>query len=99
MRIRGNYVGLVVSGVASVSVGFGAKKDRGTGFSVLTTGEMEREPKNEREGRGRGRKEGNKRLTSEGRECIQAIPNPISLRTSFISRRNWKQWSGKMFGW
>ena len=48
----------------------------------------------ERGGGGEGRK-----VTSEGRECIQAIPNPISLRTSFISRRNWKQWSGKMFGW
>ena len=51
----------MVSGVVSVPFGFGAKKDRGTGFSVLTTGEMEREPKNERVGKGRGRKEGNKR--------------------------------------
>ena len=33
--------------------GFGEKKDRGTGFSVLAAQEMEREPKNERWGGGR----------------------------------------------
>ena len=38
--------------------GFGAKKDRGRGFSVLTAREMKLEPKNERGGgRGEGRKE------------------------------------------
>ena len=37
--------------------GFRAKKDRGTGFSVLAAREMKREPKNERGGMGRGRKE------------------------------------------
>ena len=35
--------------------GFGATKDRGTGFFVLAAREMAREPKNE--GGGRGRKE------------------------------------------
>ena len=49
-----------------------------------------------RGGGGEGRKEGNKR---RARMYPGNIPNPISLRTSFISRRNWKQWSGKMFGW
>ena len=33
--------------------GFGAKKDPETGFSVLATREMKREPKNERGGKGR----------------------------------------------
>ena len=39
--------------------GFGAKKDRGRGFSVLAAQEMTQEPKNERGrgGIGRGRKE------------------------------------------
>ena len=37
--------------------GFGAKKDRGTGSSVLAAREMKQEPKNESGGRGRGRKE------------------------------------------
>ena len=48
-----------VACVASVSVclWFGAKKDRGRRFSVLTEREMKREPKNERGGRGRRRKE------------------------------------------
>ena len=32
--------------------GFGAKKDRGTGFSVLAAREMKQEPKNESGGRG-----------------------------------------------
>ena len=36
---------------------FGAKKDRGTRFSVLAAREMKREAKNERGERGRGRKE------------------------------------------
>ena len=36
---------------------FGAKKDRGRGFLVLAAQEMKQEPKNERGGRGRGRKE------------------------------------------
>ena len=40
--------------VASVSVGLGAKKDRGTGFSVLAAREMKHDPKNESGGRGRG---------------------------------------------
>ena len=34
----------VLACVASVFVGFGAKKDRGTGFSVLATREMKQEP-------------------------------------------------------
>ena len=33
--------------------GFGAKKDHGTGFLVLATWEVKREPKNERRGKGR----------------------------------------------
>ena len=37
--------------------GFGAKKDQGTGFSVLAAREMKQEPKNGSGGRGRGRKE------------------------------------------
>ena len=37
--------------VASVSVWFRSKKDRGRGLLVLTAREMKREPKNEREGR------------------------------------------------
>ena len=37
--------------------GFRAKKDRGTGFSVLAAREMKQEPKNKSGGRGRGRKE------------------------------------------
>ena len=37
--------------------GFGAKKDRGRGFSVLAAQEMTQEPKNERGGMGRGMKE------------------------------------------
>ena len=37
--------------------GFGAKKDQGRGLSILTAREMKREPKSERGGRGRGRKE------------------------------------------
>ena len=41
---------------------FGAKRERGSGFLVLTAGEMKREPKNERPGRERGRKKGRKRL-------------------------------------
>ena len=41
--------------------GFGAKKDRGTGFSVLAAREMKQEPKNESGGRGRGRKEHQRR--------------------------------------
>ena len=36
-------------------LGFGVKKDRGTGFSVLAAGEMKQEPNNESGGRGRGR--------------------------------------------
>ena len=40
-----------------LKVSFGAKKDRGTGFSVLAAREMKRERKNERGGRGRGKKE------------------------------------------
>jgi len=39
--------------LASISICFGAKKDRGTGFSVLAKQEMKQDPKNEREGRGR----------------------------------------------
>ena len=41
---------LDIACAANVSVSFGAKKDRGTGFSVLAAQEMEREPKNERWG-------------------------------------------------
>ena len=37
--------------------GFRAKKDLGTGFSVLAAREMKREPKNEIGGRGRGKEE------------------------------------------
>ena len=53
--------------VASVSVWFWSKRDRGRGFSVLIAREMKQEPKNERGGRGReGRirceKTGNKRV-------------------------------------
>ena len=40
--------------------GFGAKKDQGTGFSVLAAREMKQEPKNESGGRGRGRGRGRK---------------------------------------
>ena len=36
---------------------FGAKKDRGTGFSLLDERETKQEPKNESGGRGRGKKE------------------------------------------
>ena len=36
--------------------GFGTKKDRGTGFSVLAAREMKQEPNNESRGRERGRK-------------------------------------------
>ena len=43
--------------VASVSVWFGAKKDRGTGFSVLAAREMKRD-EGEKEEEGEG-KEGN----------------------------------------
>ena len=44
--------------IANVSVWFRSKKDRGRRLSVLTAREMKREPKkNERVGRGRGRKE------------------------------------------
>ena len=44
--------------VASVSVWFRSKElYRGRGLSVLTALEMKREPKSERGGRGRGRKE------------------------------------------
>ena len=60
--------------VASVSVWFGAKKDRGTGFSVLPAREIKRdEPKNERGGRGRGR----------GRKEILLAPFFARLRSSF----------------
>ena len=45
--------------------GFGAKEDRGTGFSVLVAREMEREPKNERGGRGMVRKEGRKQANKQ----------------------------------
>ena len=38
-------------------LGLGAKKDRGTGFSVLAAREMNHKPKNESGWRGRGRKE------------------------------------------
>ena len=38
-------------------VWFRSKEDRGGGFSVLTAREMKRDLKNERGGRGRGRKE------------------------------------------
>ena len=41
--------------VASVSVWF--RGNQGRGLSVLTAREMKREPKSERGGRGRGRKE------------------------------------------
>ena len=47
--------------------GFGARKDQGTGFSVLAAQEMERELKYERGGRGRGRKEG----------FLTFLPHPI----------------------
>ena len=43
---------------------FGAKKDQGTGFSVVTAREMKREPKNERGGRGGGG-EGKKTLADK----------------------------------
>ena len=42
--------------VCTQANGFGAKKDRGKVFSVLTAREMKREAKNERGGRGRGRR-------------------------------------------
>ena len=37
--------------------GFGAKKDRGTGFTVLAAREMKEEPKNESGRRGKGTKD------------------------------------------
>ena len=43
--------------VEAFPFGFGAKKDRGTGFSVLAAREMKQEPKNESGGRGRGKKD------------------------------------------
>ena len=45
----------ILACVASFSIWFRAKKDRGKGFVVLTTQEMKREPRNERGG-GEGRK-------------------------------------------
>ena len=47
---------LDLAGKQPFSSCYGAKKDRGTGFSVLAAQEIEREPKNERWG-GEGRKE------------------------------------------
>ena len=52
---------------------FRAKKDRGTGFSVLAAREMKQEPKNESGGRGRGR----------GRK---ETPLPALLLTPFFAR-------------
>ena len=49
----------ILACVASFSIWFRAKKDRGKGFVVLTTQEMKREPRNERGG---GGGEGRKRL-------------------------------------
>ena len=47
---------LDLAGKQAFSSCYRAKKDRGTGFSVLAAQEIEREPKNERWG-GEGRKE------------------------------------------
>ena len=59
--------------------GFGAKKDRGTGFSVLATREMKHEPKNESEGRGR-------RRTPPPRSFTYAIFRAIfDYRSSFFA--------------
>ena len=58
MVIEGmNLIDEILACVASFSIWFRAKKDRGKGFVVLTTQEMKREPRNER-GEGEG-KEGN----------------------------------------
>ena len=57
------YCKLDMACAANVSVSFGAKKDRGTGFSVLAAQEKEREPKNERWGGGR-----------EGKKLFQTNP-------------------------
>jgi len=51
------YAVTILACVARVSVWFRSKKDRGRRLSTLTAREMKREPKNERVGRGRGRKE------------------------------------------
>ena len=43
----GSLDGLSVSDIACVaSISVGAKKDRGKGFSILTTRELKREPEN-----------------------------------------------------
>ena len=51
------YAVTILACVANVSLWFRSKKDRGRRLSVLTAREMKREQKNERVGRGRGRKE------------------------------------------
>ena len=52
----------ILACVASFSIWFRAKKDRGKGFVVLTTQEMKREPRNERGGGG-----------GEGRKCLLGL--------------------------
>ena len=54
----------ILACVASFSIWFRAKKDRGKGFVVLTTQEMKREPRNEGGGGGGG---------GEGRKCLLGL--------------------------
>ena len=75
--------------------GFGAKKDRGTGSSVLAAREMKQEPKNESGGRGRGKKETladkpldfeNLLLTPFFARCLTLVPRSLLLsRTETIA--------------
>ena len=54
MRIRN---GFYQPALQAFPFGFGVKKDRGAGFSILAAREMKLVRKSERGGRGRGRKE------------------------------------------
>ena len=56
---------LDIACTANVSVSFGAKKDRGTGFSVLAAQEMEREPKKMKDGEGEGKERNSFRQTED----------------------------------
>ena len=59
---------------------YGPKKDRGTGFSVLATQEMKREPKNESGGRERGRKE---MLADKPLDCL-----PVNAEPNWLGQSN-----------
>ena len=65
-------------------LGFGAKKDRGTGFSVLAAGEMKQEPNNESGGRGRGRGRGRKETLADKPLGFENLRSPANAASDWL---------------